>query len=219
MSTSETNSANRGQASARESQKNKAKAKKTSFGRNTLLALGSLFAVGGSLFQVLQYMTRDKSESTKIGMVVGDYLTKTQAENTALMKRTQEASQNRASYEQECKNMAVIVVQLADKFKQKSPEQIIDRACLLYQKQQKGNPKADIILEDMQAIKNNFTGTTKNLRNMMTCYHTSPEIQFSNHLTDTATVRDRIYRYEKKVRQFLLKEYNVMQQSMLQNSK
>lgn len=219
MSTKSENSTNHTQSLQHKAQHESPKSNHSSFRRNTLLALGGLFALGGSLFHVIQYASRSKSESTKIGLVVGDYLAKTQAENAALTQRTHEASQNRTSYEKECKDMALIVVQLADKFKQKSPEQIIDRASLLYKKKQKGNPKADIILEDMQAIKHNFMGTTKNLRNIMTYYHTSPEIAFSNRLTDSAVVRDRIYRYETKVRQYLLKEYNIMQKSMLQSTK
>ena len=192
----------------------------TSVQRKLFVFLGTVCALGGSVVgSGLYAINKISSESGQIGRAVGEYNQKKYAEVKALNQKTEEASQNRSDYQTECESMARIVCHLAKRYSQKSPDWIIEESCVFFENEQTGNPKKDIIVEDMQTMKKYFQGTTRDLRNVMCYYHTSPEVKFFNRYSEPFEVRDGIYRYEKKVRQYLYDKYGEKRKSMFDKSR
>lgn len=184
--------------------------------RKLFIFLGSLGALAGGITGAGLYLMNKYEESTEIGKAFGEYTKKIYAEKKELNQKTLAASNNRSEYEQECKGMAQLVCNLAKKHKEKTPEWVIDTACTFFDFNNKNNPKKDIIIEDMKTIKKHFRGSTKDLRNMMCYYHTSPEVKFLNRYSEAFEAADSIYRYELKVRQYIFEKYGEKRKSMFE---
>lgn len=184
--------------------------------RKLFILLGSVSTLAGGITGAGLYLMNKYAESAEIGKAFGEYIEQVNAEQNELKQKTLEASKNRAKYQKECKEMAHLVCNLAKKHNGKTPEWIIDTACTFFGAGHKNDPKRAIVIEDMKTIKKHFRGNTKDLRNMMCYYHTSPEVKFLNRYSKSFEAADSIYRYELKVRRYLFEKYGEARKSMFE---
>ncbi len=192
----------------------------SSLKRKVLFVLTSFCALAVAGTGYVYHKIQDYGkQSTAIGKAVGDYVTKIQAERKKLNAITQQASCNRADYTQECKDMVDIVTSSIRKYPNKTPQEIIDLSCHKFAKFHTGNPKADIILEDMRAVQKYIVGSNRDLHVCMCYYHKSPEVPFQNRFSDASDVRESIYRYELKARRDLYETNKIKRSSMFDASR
>ncbi len=192
--------------------------KKLFFFKRKFLLLSGFCALASSATSIGAYSVLNDSESAKIGLTVGKHYQRIQEERRTLNDITQQASESKADYTQECQKIASEIYSLARRNAYQSPKELIDFACKQYAQKYSDNPKIDIIIEDLQIIKNFFDGTNKDLMNTICYYHLSPEIPFHNRYSTPAQVRDGIYRYELKARRYLQEKHDIIVKSMFDST-